>query len=56
MTTYIIMHRDYSDNDLTIPDKLVFICDRKYNADWELAGLEADASENDYYYCVTGEI
>lgn len=54
-TTYVVMYRDISDNDLMAHDTCVYITDSKYKAEWQHAGLEADESENCYYYIVSYE-
>lgn len=55
MTTYAVMYRDISDGDVMTPDTCVFITDSKYHAEYHHAGLEADKSENCYYYIVSYE-
>jgi hypothetical protein len=54
-TMYMIMYRDTSDGDVMTPDTCVYVTGSKYLVEYEHAGLEADQSENCYYYVVSYE-
>lgn len=54
-TIYAVMYRDISDNDLMTPDTCMYITDSKHKAEHHHAGLEAEESENCYYYIVSYE-